>query len=48
MNTPSELRSRVDAIRKQDRKAVLMLIQGSDGVRYVPMPLTAGKTSEPG
>ena len=48
VNSPAELRSRVDAIRKQDRKAVLMLIQGSDGVRYVPMPLTGAKTSEPG
>ncbi len=48
VNTPSELRSRVDAIRKQDRKAVLMLIQGSDGVRYVPMPLAAAKPSDHG
>ncbi len=49
VNTPSELRQRVDAIRKQDRKAVLLLIQGSEGVRYVPMPLSSKpSSSEPG
>lgn len=43
---------KVEAQRAQDRKSVLMLIQGQDGVRYVPLPLSKGgkdgRDSKPG
>jgi serine protease Do len=43
VKTPDDVQARVDAARKQDRKAALVLIQGQDGVRWVPIPLTAAK-----
>jgi serine protease Do len=48
--SPEDVQKKVDAQRAQDRKSVLMLIQGQDGVRYVPLPLTgkSGKDSKPG
>jgi serine protease Do len=41
--SPDDVMKKVDAQRAQDRKSVLMLIQGQDGVRYVPLPLGKGK-----
>ena len=47
--SPDDVMKKVDSQRAQDRKSVLMLIQGQDGVRYVPLPLTkSGKDSKPG
>ena len=49
--SPDDVKKKVDAQRAQDRKSVLMLIQGQDGVRYVPLPLTKsglGKDAKPG
>jgi len=47
--SPEDVMKKVETQRSQDRKSVLMLIQGQDGVRYVPLPLTkAGKDSKPG
>jgi serine protease Do len=47
--TPDDVMKKVEAQRSQDRKSVLMLIQGSDGVRYVPLPLSKpGKDTKPG
>ena len=40
VSTPADVQARIDAIRKQDRKAVLVLIQGQDGLRWIPIPLT--------
>ena len=49
VTTTEDVQKKVDAQRSQDRKSVLMLIQGSDGVRYVPLPLSKpGKDSKPG
>ena len=45
VTSPADVQGRVDAIRKQNRKAVLMLIQGTDGLRWVPLPLGGGKTA---
>jgi serine protease Do len=42
VNTPSDVQNRVEGIRKQNRRSVLMLIQGADGMRWVPLPLSAG------
>ncbi len=39
VNSPTEVQARIDGVRKQNRKSVLMLIQGQDGRRWVPLPL---------
>ena len=47
--SPEDVIKKVEAQRAQDRKSVLMLIQGQDGVRYVPLPLSkGGKDTKPG
>jgi serine protease Do len=49
VTSPDDVMKKVEAQRAQDRKSVLMLIQGQDGVRYVPLPLSkTGKDSKPG
>ncbi len=47
VNTPADVQNRVDAVRKQNRKSVLMLVQSSDGLRWVPLSL-APMPSKPG
>jgi len=44
--SPDDVMKKVEAQRAQDRKSVLMLIQGQDGVRYVPLPIS--KNTKPG
>jgi serine protease Do len=39
VSSPADVQSKVDAVRKQKRKSVLMLIQSSDGLRWVPLNL---------
>ena len=39
VNSPADVQSRVDAVRKQNRKSVLMLVQSGDGLRWVPLSL---------
>jgi serine protease Do len=39
VSTPGDVQDRVERFRKQGRKTVLMLIQSSDGLRWVPLPL---------
>ncbi len=48
--TPADVLSRVDAVRKQNRKSVLMLVQSGDGLRWVPLALTVApaKPGKPG
>jgi serine protease Do len=48
VNTPAEVVDRVDRVRKTDRRSVLMLIQGQDGPRWVPLSLTAETKRQPG
>jgi serine protease Do len=45
--SPDDVMKKVEAQRAQDRKSVLMLIQGQDGVRYVPLPLTKSTSKGP-
>ena len=45
VSTPAEVQQRVDSVRKEDRKSVLMLIQRQDGMQWVPVPLPAGRRS---
>jgi serine protease Do len=47
VNTPQDVQQRVDTVRKEDRRSVLMLIQRPDGLRWVPVPLDA-KDRAPG
>jgi len=42
VNTPAELLARLRSARLAGRKSVLLLITGSDGLSYVPIPLTSG------
>jgi serine protease Do len=48
VSSPSDVQSRVDGVRKQDRKSVLMLIQSQDGLRWVPLSLNGDKDKQPG
>ena len=40
VSSPADVQDRVDRFRKLSRKSVLMLVQGSDGPRWVPLSLT--------
>ena len=48
VSTPADVQSRVDAVRKQNRKSVLMLVQSGDGLRWVPLALPPVKPAKPG
>ena len=48
VSTPADVQQRVDTVRKQSRRSVLMLIQSQDGLRWVPLSLSAGKDRQPG
>ena len=41
VGTPADVQSRVDDVRKQNRKQVLMLIQRQDNLQWVPLPLNS-------
>ena len=43
VSTPADVQRRVEAARKQERKFVLMLIQGPEGTRFVPLSLAQPK-----
>jgi serine protease Do len=45
---PSDVQDKVEKARKTTRPTVLMLIQTSDGLRYVPLPLKDGSGRQPG
>ena len=48
VTTPAEVAERLDRYRKQNRRTVLMLIQNSDGLRWVPVPLAQTSQQKPG
>jgi serine protease Do len=49
VTTPADVQSRVDNVRKQNRKSVLMLIQRQDNLQWVPVPLASDdKKPSPG
>ncbi len=48
VTNPSDVQERMDRFRKQNRKTVLMLIQSGDGLRWVPVPLVADNSKQPG
>ncbi|MEI7712327.1 MAG: DegQ family serine endoprotease [Rhodospirillales bacterium] len=46
VSTPDDVKKRIDAVRKENRKSVLMLVQGRDGLRWVPLSLSADKDKD--
>lgn len=48
VSTPADVQKRVAAVRNENRKSVLMLIQRQDGLQWVPLPLTGGQDKQPG
>jgi serine protease Do len=48
VNTPDDVNSRVDRVRKANRASVLMLVQTADGLRWVPLSLKSNGDREPG
>jgi len=47
VNSPAEVQDRIDAVRREGRPSVLMLIQHGDAMNWVPLPI-AGPGSTPG
>ena len=37
VNTPQEVQARVEALRKQNRATALLLVEGAQGQRFVPL-----------
>jgi serine protease Do len=48
VSSPADVQKRVDSVRKENRKSVLMLIQRQDGLQWVPLSLSADKGKQPG
>ena len=48
VNTPADVMDRISRVRKQNRNSVLMLIQGQDGLRWVPLPVPPDEDHKPG
>ncbi|HLB98382.1 MAG TPA: DegQ family serine endoprotease [Acetobacteraceae bacterium] len=48
VSTPADVQSRVESVRKQDRKSVLMLIQRQDNLQWVPVPLGSDSDDKKG
>ncbi len=36
---PGDVQKQFDLARQQDRRSVLLLVQGADGMRWVPLPM---------
>jgi serine protease Do len=48
VSTPADVQQKVDSVRKESRKSVLMLIQRQDGLQWVPLSLSGDKDKQPG
>ena len=48
VGSPADVQQKVDTVRKENRKSVLMLIQRQDGLQWVPLSLTGDKDKQPG
>ena len=44
VNTPQELKAKLDDLRKQNRPSALMLVEGAQGQRFVPLGLRGGNS----
>jgi serine protease Do len=48
VNTPADVQERVDRVRKSGKSSVLLLVQSSDGLRWVPLSLKPDNKRQPG
>ncbi len=48
VSTPQDVQDRLERYRKQNRKTVLMLVQNTDGMRWIPVPLNQQSDKKPG
>jgi serine protease Do len=48
VGSPAEVQQKVDTVKKENRKSVLMLIQRQDGLQWVPLSLSGDKDKQPG
>jgi serine protease Do len=48
VNSPAEVRDRIEQVRKSNRKSVLILVQSGDGLHWIPLPLTPDPDRKPG
>jgi serine protease Do len=46
--SPADVQSRIEAIRRENRKSVLLLIQRQDGLQWLPLSLTGISGKQPG
>ena len=48
VSSVDDVQKRIDAVKKENRKSVLMLIQRQDGLQWVPLSLSGDKDKAPG
>jgi serine protease Do len=48
VTSPADVQQKVESVRKESRKSVLMLIQRQDGLQWVPLSLSGDKDKQPG
>src|SRR6185312_1137835 len=48
VGSPADVQKRVDNVRKENRRSVLLLIQRQDGLQWVPLSLSGEKEKQPG
>jgi serine protease Do len=48
ISSPADVQQKVDTVKKENRKSVLMLIQRQDGLQWVPLSLSGDKDKQPG
>jgi serine protease Do len=48
VNAPADVIDKVEQVRKSSRKSVLMLVQTSDGLHWIPLSLVPDATRKPG
>lgn len=48
VSSPADVQQKVDSVKKESRKSVLMLIQRQDGLQWVPLSLGSDKDKQPG
>ncbi len=48
VTSPADVQQKVDTVKKENRKSVLMLIQRQDGLQWVPLSLSGDKDKQPG
>jgi len=46
--SPADVQKKVDTVKKENRKSVLLLIQRQDGLQWVPLSLSGDKDKQPG